>query len=306
MQEKKNKRLLLTLIALLLVTGGIYWYGKRNTSFQVDKDTFHYADLKSVNEIILESPAGKVDLKFMGSAWRVNNTYNADRAMVEVLFATLLKAEPKRPVAISLQDSVGKAVEKNGVKVSLLVGSNVVEQFYAGGNDRKTQAFFRKAGETPYIMTIPGYRVYVSGIFELPENGWRDKYVFGFNWRNFKNLEANFPASPTDNFLVQMDDNFFGVTGIESDTAKLNNYLDAVSLLTVDEYVTTTPELDSLGKTKPVMTLTIRDIGDHEYSLRIFPPIKKQKYFVQSGDAWAVLQENKIRGLLRPKRYFGK
>ncbi|WP_333819374.1 DUF4340 domain-containing protein [Ohtaekwangia sp.] len=306
MQEKKNKLLLLTLVALLAATAGIYWYGNRDTSLQVDKDIFHYNDLKSVNEIVLESSKGKVDLKFLGSAWRVNNTYNADRAMIEVLFATLLKAEPKRPVATSLQDSVSRAIEKEGVKVSLMVGSNKVEEFYAGGNDRKTQAYFKKSGETPYIMTIPGYRVYVSGIFELPENGWRDKYVFGFNWRNFKSLEAQFPASHADDFKVQMDDNFFGITGVETDTARLNNYLDAVSLLTVDEYVTPTAELDSLGKTSPMLTLVVRDIADHDYSLKIFSPTKKRQFFVQSNDAWALLQENKIRTLLHPKRYFSK
>ncbi len=42
-------------------------------------------------------------------------------------------------------------------------------------------------------MNIPGYRVYVSGIFELDESGWREKRVFAFNWQNFQKLDAHFP-----------------------------------------------------------------------------------------------------------------
>lgn len=306
MQEKKNKRLLVLLVVLLAATAVTFWYGKRDNTFEVDETLFKKADLREVNEVVLQSPAGKVDLKYMGSAWKVNEQYNADRNMIEVLFATLGQAKPKRPVAQSQQDSLSKVIEKSGVKVSLISGGKTVEEFFAGGNEAKTQAYFKSVGAgSPYVMSIPGYRVYVSGIFELTEKGWRDKYIFGFNWRNFKNLATSFPNQPADDFLVEMDDNFFGIKGVQTDTAKMNNFLDAVSLLTVDEYIDPTPALDSLSKKDPLMILTITDIADKKYILKIFSG-SSQQFFGQIKSDWSVLHENKIKAILHPKRYFLK
>ena len=306
MQEKKNKRLLITLVVLLAATAATVWYGKRDNTFEVDETLFRKADLREVNEVVLQSPAGKVNLKYLGSAWKVNESYNADRNMIEVLFATLGQAIPKRPVAQSQQDSISKVIEQHGVKVSLISGGKTVEEFFAGGNEAKTQAYFKGVGAgTPYVMSIPGYRVYVSGIFELNEKGWRDKYVFGFNWRNFKNLEARFPNHEADNFLVEMDGNFFGIKGVQTDTAKMNNFLDAVSLLTVDEYIDPSPTLDSLSQKDPLFILTITDIAEKKYELKIFSSGSRQ-FFGQLGNDWSVLHENKIRAILHPKRYFLK
>ena len=87
--------------------------------------------------------------------------------MIEVLFATLQQAEPKRPVSPSIRDSVRQDLRQRGVRVSLFSSGVKEVGFYAGGNMKKTQAFFshEQKDETPYVITIPGYRVYVSGIF---------------------------------------------------------------------------------------------------------------------------------------------
>lgn len=306
MQEKKNKQLLVLLVVLLAVTAATFWYGKRDNTFEVDETIFQKADLREVNEVVLQSPAGKVDLKYMGSAWKVNEQYHADRNMIEVLFATLREAKPKRPVAQSQQDSISNVIEKSGVKISLISGGKTVEEFFAGGNEAKTQAYFKGVGAgTPYVMSIPGYRVYVSGIFELTEKGWRDKYIFGFNWRNFKNLTAHFPNREAEDFVVEMDDNFFGIKGVQTDTAKMNNFLDAVSLLTVDEYIDPSPTLDSLAQKDPLMILTITDIADKKYVLKIFSAESRQ-FFGQIDNDWSVLHENKIKAILHPRRYFLK
>jgi hypothetical protein len=104
-----------------------------------------------------------------------------------------------------------------------------------------------------------------------------------------------------------MDESFFGIKGVETDTAKINNFLDAVSLLTVDEYIEPTPRLDSVTKaTAPLLTLTITDIADKKYSLKIFPPDRTGQFLGLVENDWALLHENKIRTILHPKRYFVK
>ena len=214
---------------------------------------FQVQDLGAVSRVRLTSDSTEVSLSYDGARWRVNDTVTADADLISVLFATLQQATPKRGVARAHQDSIFQHLKSSGVTVSLFDGQELVKRFVAGGNASKTQAYFGdpETGEV-FVMSIPGYRVYVSGILELGKDGWRDKFVFNFNWRNFKRLEATWPDLPSDNFAVSMQRGSFGIEGMpEADTAKLNTFLDNVSLLTVDEYFSAPALIDSLRGSEP-------------------------------------------------------
>jgi hypothetical protein len=309
MQEKKNKRLLIILVVLISSTAGAYWLTQGERTDVVDKGMFRNYDLKAVNEVLLESSAGKINLKYSGARWKVNDQYYANADMIEVLFATLQQAEPKRPLPASLRDSVAKSLQTTGVKVSLIAEEKLQDAFYTGGNATKTQAFFMDTEEnTPYLMAIPGYRVYVSGIFELEESGWRDKFVFGFNWRNFQSLDVSFPNKPSDDFAVVMQNNFFSVQGLlKVDTSRLNNYLDDVSLLSVDEYLKTSSSLDSLATTPALLTISVKDIAKREYVLQVYPPLGKTEKYpgLINGSQWALFEKKRVSGLIRGRQFFG-
>ncbi len=113
MQEKKNIRLLILLGVLIILTVIVFWTSQRTSGFEIDKELFRVANLENVDEVILESGEGKVVLKFDGTRWMANE-YVADRNMVDVLFATIAQAEPKRPLANSLRDSVTNNLQKGG------------------------------------------------------------------------------------------------------------------------------------------------------------------------------------------------
>ena len=310
MQERKNKRLAVLLCALCCMTAIVYYISRSDGAVEIDKNLFKSYDIKSINEVILESQKGKVQLKFNGAKWEVNDKFDADPSMIEVLFATLQQAEPKRPLATSIQDSVCNALRQNGVKVSVIASGNAESIFYAGGNTQKTQTYFcaGDAEQKSYLVTIPGYRVYTAGIFELGEKDWKNKYVFGFNWRNFQRLETTFPQKTGDNFNVALQDNFFAVDGLLSvDTAKLNDFLDDVSLLTVDEYVDTV--IFESPKPSPVMVLTVKDIGQRVYTLELYSPSKNSGQMVPgliNGGEWALFDPRKIQNVFKPKAFFGK
>jgi len=196
------------------------------------------------------------------------------------------------------------------VKVSLRTAGEIKEAFFAGGNESKNLAYFLKESATvPYIVTIPGYRVYVSGIFELAESGWRDTFVFGFNWRNFQKLETSFPARPDNDFVVEMDNGLPVLRGIQdADTTKLNNFLDDISLITVDEFRPSNPSFDSLSKTSPIVSIKVSDIGGREYVLQLYPPdYNNTNYFgLINGTQWARFNKNKVAGIVRSRNFFQK
>ncbi len=311
MQERKNKLLALLFCVLCVSTLLVYYLGSDGGTVDINKNTFKDYNLKEIDQVTLESKKGKVELKFNGAKWIVNNQFDADATMIEVLFATLQQAEPKRLLSATIQDSVSNALRQNGVKISLSTAGTTESSFYAGGNAQKTQAYFCKENgdDKSYLITIPGYRVYVSGIFELPEKDWRNKYVFGFNWRNFQSLETKFPRNPADNFEVALNDNYFSVQGLSAvDTTKLNDYLDDVSLLMVEEYVDQPIPEDTVSKSLPVMVLTIKDIAQRTYSLELHAPSKSNGKVpgVINGVQWAYFDPAGIQNIFKQRAFFGK
>jgi hypothetical protein len=308
MQEKKNKRLLILLVLLLVATVVTYFFLSRDEGETVDKRIFLVDDLQRIDKVVLKSRESETVLSFNGVKWVVNNQHEADRRMIEVLFATLKQEEPKRPAARSQNDSLSTALKENGVHVTLFQGESMKKDFFAGGNKLKTQAYFLEPGTGEvFLMNIPGYRVYVSGIYEIGESGFRDKYVFGFNWRNFKALHAEFPSNPKENFTVSMVRNFFTIEGMaNADTAKVNTFLDQVSLLTVDQYLSTDSLIKSLDPKKASVKITVEDIAKRTYTMTVFPSRESETTPGLVGGDAVFFDSRKIRPILLPKSFFLK
>lgn len=297
------------LAGLTVLTLVVFWWVQPENRLNIDEDAFRVPGLNEISRVELASDTGVVKLAFDGARWRVNDRFDADGSMIRVLFATLQQATPKRPVSRSGRDSVFSAVSESGIKVSLYAGDDLRKEFFAGGNAAKTQAFFADPETREvYVMTIPGYRVYVSGILELGVNGWRDKFVFRFNWRNFKSLAARFPGKPSENFTVEKMTDFFGIPGLsQTDTSRLNTFLDNLSLLTVDEYLSEPKLTDSLKGVAPDMEITVTDIGNRDYHLLLFDAgSSKHGYGLIRESETALIDRRKIRPLLKPKSFFQK
>jgi hypothetical protein len=302
-QERKNKLLTLSLVLLAAATLTIVYFRSSADQSIVDKNLFKVTDLKTIDGITLTSTRETIQLKFNGTRWLVNNKYPADRTMIEVLFATLLQAEPKRAVAASVRDSIRTLMKKNGVRVELFEKDKKQLTFTSGTNAQQSQSYFEDGEGNLFVMSIPGYRVNVSAIYALPETEWRDKYVFGFNWTNFKKLEIDFANSTSDDFAVKMQDGLFGVEGIATDTAKLNSYLDAISLLRVEQYQT----IDSLSKLSEVATLTVFDVADRTWQLKVLNRNEGDRTAcLLNNDQLAWLDNRKLDFLLKRRNFFAK
>ncbi len=303
-QEKKNKSLAILLVVLVLITGSLIVFFEGDNAVAIDKNLFRPADLKSIDEIRMTRKDDTLILKYNGSYWMVDDVYRADRNMIQVLFATLQQAEPKRAVSGAMQDSVTSIVRDRGTRVVLLQAGAKRGEFIAGGNTSKTVAWFVTEDErNSYVMTIPGYRVYVSGIFELDESGFRDKLAFGFNWQNFKSLAAKFMTRPSENFSVSMQKGYFAVNELPAtDTTKLYNYLDDVARLTVDGYPSEMPA--DTGKFD--VRITITDIGSKTYDLKIFSTDNQSKVNGILNGEPVYLSPARIRTVTKGKSFFSK
>lgn len=307
MQRKRNIQLLFALACLVVAIALLSFFLNRKED-AVDVNLFRVADFTQIDKVVLTKKGKPIELKFDGSRWTVNNQL-ADRRMIDVLFATLQQAQPKRPVAESIQDSVNTLLEKDGALVSLFVGDEIQKEFFVGGNTTKTQTYFKdKNEEKSYVMVIPGYRVYTGGVFELDETDWKDKYVFSFNWRNFQSLKSS-TRNSKDDFEIAMGKTYYEVKGVSSiDTTKLNDFLDAVSLLTVDQYIKSekAPEYDSLLATQPIVKLEVSDVSGKNYMLIFYDTDDKALVIGSMGAQLAFFDRRKLLPIVKSQSWFVK
>jgi hypothetical protein len=310
MQERKNKLLALSLILLLLTTTAAFYFVAREADDGVDQSIFRIEGLETVDSVELESPRGKAVLRFDGAKWTVNSRYRADAQMIEVLFATLAQVTPKRPLSENLRDSTAEELTHNGTRVALFAGEVLKKEFYVGGNPQKSEAYFHSPSDGPFVMTIPGYRVYVAGVFELDEAGWRDKQVFRFNQRNFRNLTTTFHKDADQSFVITYDDQDFQIPGLaDPDTTRIFDYLDGVALLKAEELYLGGDRtwVDSLLAVPPSFTIEVSDTQGRKSRLVIYPPLARQAQVVgRMGDEAALFQKKDIIRIAKKKSYFLK
>ncbi len=312
MAKRNNLYLLISLLVMSAFLMMIIFLGNSDSRIEVDKNLFRVADQTKIDRVVLNQADGEIELQYNGSKWMINNSFEVDRQLIQVFFATLLQAEPRRPVALKLRDSIHQQIINKGVDVKLYEGDLLVKNFKVTGNDRKTETFYELAGEiSPYLVTIPGYRVYVAAIFELTALDWRDKRVFNFNWQNFKRLTATIRENDKESFAISFQDKFFGLEGNpQADTTKLNDYLDAVSLVQVKRYLAKgeSARYDSMLTTTPDYSIEVSDIANRSYRLDLYRPEKQDEAILgKMGDGQGVLigREDFIR-LDRSKSHFSQ
>lgn len=309
-QQRKNLGLTISLMVLLVVAVALY-VGNRDSKVAIDPARFQLTDSKGVSKVVFARDSTVLTLEFLNSRWMVNQIHPADRGLVDVLFATLLKAVPKRAITGALGDSIRTAAKSLGVKTLFYMGDQLDKTLWVWGDaDRELTYFVDDQEDMPYVMTIPGYRVFVGGIFVQNESTWRDKRIFNFNWRNFTALEAQFPNDPQQNFKAAFTDRFFSIEGLNPvDTAVLNDYLDGVSLIRADEFYTigTSAKWDSLSQTKPIMQLLVTEASGHVHTLNLFAIGRGEpRALAQWGNDYVWFDRRNILQLYKKRKDFIK
>lgn len=308
MVEKKNKTLAVSLMASILAIVAFWFFAFRESKIQVDESALVVNDLGNVDRVEMESSRGKVVLHFDGNKWVVNDQFPVDRRSIQVLFGTVESIRPRRPVSEKQLESVRKQLQSAGTIVRFYAKDNLMKTYTAGGNPAKPEAWFQVGDGDPMIVNIPGYRVYAAGVFEQDANDWRDKRVFPMNWRNFKSLTTTFTKDPAATFTIAGKGNIFSIQNMEAvDTAKVNTYLDDVSLLVGESYYTMgqRARIDSLLAGPISFDVVVTDVGDNSFRLEVFPPLRTESnVFGRLNGEYLVFPRNEMVRIAKKKSWF--
>ncbi len=310
MQRKKNIQLLISLAALIAIAVLLGLTRPSKDRLDVDREKFSFEDPSQIDAVVLKHKDGTDTLAFINGVWRVNQQYKADPQRISVLFAILKQARVRRRAARTQMDSLATWMDENGVMATFYEGAEPVISYEVAGNITNGVTYYRESGGEPvYLMEIPGYRSYLAGIYELDEYGWRYPRVFDFNWSTLKDVAVELEEE-SNGFHVSFSDNFFQVDELnETDTTKIADFLDDLSLLYVNDYLfpDEAAGYDSLSD-ELMARITVRDVGDNRYMMEVLETLPGESEILIRLDSsgYALADFNALRKILRPRRYFEK
>lgn len=272
-------------------------------------DIFSVADTSAIQSITIQNE-GLVKLeKTSPGQWTVNDQFKADASLQRVLLAVLNQVSVKRPVSQIQKEEITTAL-KEGMRVEVGFEGNT-SAFYVGGSQGRTQSYFLEEGsDQPYIVEIPGYRNYISGIFELKALHWKDRKIFNTHWRSLRSLQVDYPDNSKDNFRIYFDEAFFKIEGIaEMDTTALMNYLSPFEYFETNEFISKgfSSLYDSLIQTPALAVINIEDINQsRSQQLTLFPKLENDNYIlgVNKDGEISIFDFRRVRQLLAKRDDF--
>ena len=277
MQRKKNIRLLVLFVALVMVNAAVILLDENQSGQSVDRYKFTLIDTSQVNKITLKQPGGVITFEKLGGGWQVNQQYPMEERMAGLIFAVMTSVETSRPAGTA-DSELSERLSEEGILVEFYSDEQVISAFYSGGNSTKTQSYMMRASESiPYVVYIPGYATYLAGLFELKAGDWRNKKVFETSWSSLKSLKIRSEKKGEVQLDIRYRNNFFEVANVsKTDTASMINYLETTAGLMVDQYIEPGEfaNYDSLAATSPEYTLLLENADVSKNSqLQIFPAL---------------------------------
>lgn len=306
---KKNTKLFIILILFIAISATIALIDINSKKKNFEPDIFRVLDIDSIQSVAIKGKGIDNLIERNGDQWRLNNKYDTDTSRIKILNTILSLVIVKRPVAKLNNADILNDLEQMGKKVTVKLKNGSQISFISGGNASKTTSYYTNpSGKQAYIVEISGYNNYISGIFELTENQWRDRMLFSTSWRTLKNLQIAYQNQP--DLQIAFEDKFLKVKDIHKmDTTALLNYLQQFEYFQINDYLIlgNYPKYDSLLRTNPFANMTISDIDSNKNKqLSVFPKMKGEQFYLLTDESkqMMVVDQKRMESLLVSKQQF--
>ncbi|HLF36277.1 MAG TPA: hypothetical protein VI583_18670, partial [Cyclobacteriaceae bacterium] len=204
MQRKKNIRSIVLLVILGSSAVVLALTGNRSGRKITNDRQFMIEDTVSVSRIVIEGEDFINTLERTGGIWKINEKYPADNSMVRVLMAVLHEVRVHRKAPRQMLFEITEGMKSKGIKVSVYDRQDLIHSFIAWGNGTSV-SYFKEDESDPLVVHLPGYNSYVTGIFEVKENDWRDRLIVSTSWSGLKKYLLEYPGEINDGFTIISD-----------------------------------------------------------------------------------------------------
>ena len=293
---KKRNIILIAIVALIAIMALVVALrGSRKATFPQD---YHIEDINSVTRIFLADKQNQhVLLTRTGdSTWIVDDQYEANQPMVDLLLETLNTMRIRQQVNRNAIPTINKDLAARAIKVEvyqrkpffnwfnghlrLFPHEKLSVTYYVGRETQDMMAsyMFRKGDKVPYVIYIPGFRGFPTPRFITDPLKWRSHTIVDLNVRQIERVELSIPEMPDESFAVQREgDGFYlELQGHQRaagfDTARVAQMLSSFTYLNFDEFAAIVPNsfADSCVNGTPRTILRITDTAGHTHEMRTY------------------------------------
>jgi len=293
----KKYRNSLILVGILIVIAAFMLMNKRSGTFRKESNTFAIKDTSNVTKFFLADKNNNAVLieRSANGSWLLNDKYEVNPTMVEVMLKTFISIDIKDPVAKSVRNTIIRMMAGKSVKteiyqrvyrinlfdrIRLFPHEKLTRTYYVGDATMDNSGTFMlmEGSEEPYIVNIPGFRGFVATRYSAMEADWRSHSVFRFRVPDIASVSVNFGEKPERSFRITNQSNrLFTLTStadnrnIESfDTVRVLEYLSMFKNLNYERMLDdmTNSRRDSILSITPTNEIILVDKLGKSHTLK--------------------------------------
>ncbi|BDD03506.1 hypothetical protein [Aureibacter tunicatorum] len=307
---RKNHKLLTIFLTLATLNIALLFLFKENNVIKEsnnDKPDFHLESTEGITQISMISDTLNVMLSKANNKWLVNNNYELDPNMKAVLFSVLKDVRVQRAVNNTQKKKLASQGKINGTHVKIMQGDKILRDFFAFGDANNQRSYFLNAtSEEPYLVHLPGYESYVTGIFGVNPNDWRNRYLIKSTWETIKEISINNVAHPQEEIKIKADGRLFSIDGVANlNTEKMMAYIEGITNMQAIRFIN---KPQNLGDDKLIMSIKIDDAqqkNNCQIEIFAFADDKTKQYLlVKNKSTYAIIDQNTLNGLIQNKQAF--
>lgn len=267
----KRYRVSIIILTILLAVAAFFLSKQNKGTLRGKNNTFSVSDTSSITKIFFADKNNntlKIDRSNDGN-WLVNDKYQANPSMTQMMLKTLSLIDIKSPVAKSARNSVIRRLSAKSVKVEiyqrvfridffdkikLFPHQKLTLTYYVGDATQNNSGTFMlmEGSEEPFIVGIPGFKGFVATRYSVFETDWRTHNIFRLRVPEISSVSVKFYENPVNSFLIQNKDNRSFLLSSLSDNQPVAGYdtLKVVAYLSKFRDLNFEGILDGMNKTK--------------------------------------------------------
>ena len=185
---------------------------------------------------------------------------------------------------------MGKAAYENvlremlakSIQVQVFTGGASPQKiFYVGGSTLDGQGTYMildvngKLASRPHIVRVPGIRGYLTPAFEMKEETWRDRKIFGTSPQNIASISVQYPASHMQSFSIAAVADSFVLYNANGETEAANqsllySYCAMYESIYFEAFDNENQERESTLKETPFSILTLKDKTGNATEVKLY------------------------------------
>lgn len=298
---KKNRIIVIVVVVLVIVSMAIVLSYSSGTYSNKIKN-FAVEDTARVTKIFLANKHDQTILlqRVSDGTWSVNEKYEANPYVINMFLETIQRIRVKHPVPQKSSDFIFKRMSANAVKCEIyekqyridflglqLFPREVMTRCYYVGDptqDNMGTFMLMDGAETLFVVSLPGFRGFVSSRYRIPEKDWRSRRLISCNASDIQSVSLEYTKEPEHSFSINIDD--LGKIHFQTpdpnfnekvvDTLKIMNFLNSFKNINFEGILTYDMDslrMDSIIRSEPFKILRFKPKNGEMLVLKMYPRI---------------------------------